>query len=195
MENSLSPAFVKINYASEFGQHVMTVPSVPIVADVTKASGFRFDLRGAEIDTDVTASIRDFVNLLKVFWTASTTFTDFTAFTQATPTSVPVPVVTDTLNIVGTSSAGIWHKAVQATWTWRADDFTLSKIVMLDSVVISSSFDRIATVGTTGNLFALSQYITAAASWLASRGGGRPSTFLQVAQTLNEKLRRSYHMN
>jgi len=37
-------------------------------------------------------------------------------------------------------------------------------------------------------------YVTADATWIASRGGGRPNTFLQVSITLNEKLRRAYNM-
>ena len=193
--NSVAPAFVKIDYISLYGAHVMTVPSVPILADALKASGFRLDLRGAEVDVDLAGAVADYVNVLKPFWPTSTTFTGFTAYTQSSPTVAPVPVYTGKLNIAGTITGEGISKAVQATWTFRADDFTISKLVMLDVPPPGSNFEKITSIGSSGAGHDLVAYWTSAATWVASRGGGRPNTFLQVAKTLNEKLRRAYGMN
>jgi len=43
-------------------------------------------------------------------------------------------------------------------------------------------------------MVAINNFVTGANSWLLSRGGARPATFLQLSSTLNEKLRRTYGM-
>ncbi len=171
----------------------MTLPSVPIAVGGGGAGIPNFTLRGAALPVQVPTAVQAFVNVLKPFFKATTTFQNFTAFVQDDPNGAPHPVYTDVLNIVGTDAAAGWGKATQRTWTFRTDSFGLFKLVMLDIVI--SDFDRISTfvpATVTGNLIA---YVTADVSWLAGRDGGRPQTFLQIANTLNEKLRRSYHMN
>lgn len=192
--NSLSPAFIKVNYTSPYSQHVHTVPTVPIVAGAT-ASGFQFSLRGLALPVDVQAAVEDYIDVLKPFFGTGVHFTDFVAFTQPTPTDIPTPVYSGVLGIVGTASSGIgWQKATQLTMTWRADDFTLYKETLLDCGV-DDVWDKITALGSSGRYFDLNAFVTAATTFVASRGGGRPVTFLQAAKTLNEKLRRSYGMN
>ena len=192
--NSLSPAFVKINYTSAYGSHVMTVPSVPI--DLVAAGGdpVSFDLRGGALNVGVGGAVEDFVNLLAPLFPTSTTFVDFTAFRQPDPDDPPTPIFSAALNIAGTEAAGGWSKAVQGTLTFRADDFTLFKIVLLDCAS-GDSFDKIVVVTPGGDLEALRDYVVDPVTWIASRGGGRPDVFLQWSFTLNEKLRRAYGMN
>lgn len=193
MANSLSPAFVRINYVSAFGPHVMTIPSVAVDqtgVDVDSGNWF-FQLRGAEIPVGVDGAIKDYVNLLKVEFPSTTLFVDYVVYQQPTPEDVATPVWSAALNIAGTGTGGFWNKATQETWTFRAEDFTLFKIVLLDA--ITNTFNKETAI--TGARDAIRDYVIAPESWLSSRGGGRPATFLQLATTLNEKLRRAYQMN
>lgn len=191
--NSLSPAFVKINYASAFGAHVQTLPSVPLIAGAYAPTGYAFVLRGLEVPVAVDDAVTDFVNLERAFFPSSVIFTDATVYSQPSPSDVPVPVASFPLGIAGTNAAVGWSKAVQLTLTFRASDFTLFKLVELDAESYNL-FDKTTDKTERPELEAIVDYVTADASWLASRGGGKPSTFLQEAKTLNEKLRRSYNM-
>jgi hypothetical protein len=190
MENSLSPNFIKIRYSSFYGAHVMTIPSVPIATGTGIPA---FTLRGAELPIQVPTAVADFVNVLKPMFPTNTTFIDFTAWSQPGVGDVPVPIYTGALNIVGTAAPADSSKATQRTWTWRADDYTLFKSVHLD-VPMSGDYDKVVTLPSSGTLFNFNAYVVADATWIASRGGGRPNTFLSFTETLNEKLRRSYRM-
>lgn len=193
MQNSLSPAFVKINYTSQYAPHVMTVPSVPLIAAAGEDAPPYFDLRGAEIDVSVVTGVTDFVNIIKPMFPPGTTFTDYTVFSQPGVGDIPVPVWSAALGIAGTAGSAADKKAIQNTFTFRATDFSLFKLVLLD-VPNDLGFDRRATLAGSAPHVAMSNYVTAQATWIASRGGGRPKTFLQYSSTLNEKLRRSYKM-
>lgn len=194
-ENALSPAFVRINYASPYGGHVMTVPSVPyILPDVGNVSG-QFDLRGAALSTPAHDAVVAYVNVLKPFFNPGVVFSDYTIFTQADAAAVALPQYTDTLNIAGTTGLGAtqWAKASQGTITFRTETFGIFKIVLLDAWTIGWDPFRSATA--TVQLGALVDYVTDDVSWLSGRDGGRPKTFLQMSWTLNEHLRRAYNMN
>jgi hypothetical protein len=193
-ENSLSPAFVRINYISQWGPHSMTIPSVPYTPPTIGAVTGLFVLRGAAVPTDAADAVTDFVNLIKPFFEATTTFLDYIIFTQADPDAAALPRFSDTLGIAGTGGSTTWDKAVQFTWTWRTDEFGLYKLVFLDCVS-NNAFDKITNLTGLAAEEAVSDYVTADVTWIAGRDGGRPNTFLQIAKTLNEKLRRSYRMN
>lgn len=193
MANSLSPAFVKINYSSSYGSHVMTQPSVPLVAGAYAPTGYAFVLRGAAVPVAVDDAVTDFVNTIKVLFPATVTFTDATVYSQPTPSDIPVPVASFALGISGTAAASGWDKATQDTFTFRADDFTLYKLVLLDCVSFDQ-FDKVTDATVRTQFEDIVDYVTADVTWIASRGGGRPNTFLQYSITLNEKLRRSYNM-
>lgn len=193
--NSLSPAFVRINYVSAYAPHVMTLPSVPINPDIAQApSGYEFVLRGAALPVEVDDAVHDFVNVITAYFDVTTTFVDYTLYSQPTPEDVPVPVWSGSLGIAGIAfEPTIWSKATEMTWTFRADDFTLFKLVFLDARV--NSFDKQVVLTGGSSADGIRDYVTADVTWLASRGGGRPANFLQLSKTLNEKLRRSYKMN
>lgn len=194
-ENSLSPAFVRINYASGYGLHTMTVPSVPyILPDVGHVSG-QFDLRGAELSTSAGDAVQDYVDLLKPFFHTSTTFIDYIIFTQEDEDAAPVPRFSDTIAEAGTNSSTSWRKAVQATATWRTEDFGLFKVVLLD-VVSGNQFDPYSSAAAAGTpMVNLDAYVRADESWLSGRDGAQPGVFLGMTWTLNEKLRKAYRMN
>lgn len=192
--NSLSPAFVKINYTSPFGNHVQTIPSVPLITGVVAVpTNVEFQLRGLEIPVEVSDAVIDFVTLQAAMFPPTVNFVDCTVYSQPTPTDVPTPVASFALGIAGSNSADNFGlKATQGTMTMRADDFTLFKLVWLDYVV--ETWEKISSPAAYTGLSDIVDYVKADASWLASRGGGKPQTFLQLTSTLNEKLRREYNM-
>ena len=193
MENSLSPAFVKIAYTSDYAPHEMTIPSVPLIAAVGEAPPY-FDLRGAEIDVSADTAINDFVTLLSHLFLPTTHFDGYTIYSQPGVGDVPAPVWSAGLTQVGDSGSSAPAKAMQQTMTFRATDFTLYKLVLLDAPT-ALGLDRVPSLAASPAYTAVKNYVIAAATWIASRGGGRPQTFLQMSSTLNEKLRRSYKMN
>lgn len=192
MENSLSPAFVKINYQSRWGIHSMVVPSVPLIAAVGDAPPY-FDLRGAEIDVNADTAIRDYIAVIAPFFPTVTTFVDYLIYSQPGVGDAPVPVWSASLAIPGDNPSTADDKATQMTWTYRGDDFTLFKQVFLD-VPSGGTYDKVTS--NVGNPAALANiaYVVAPETWIASRGGGRPNTYLATLKTKNEKLRRSYRM-
>ena len=192
--NSLYPAAVRINYSSAYSVHSMTLPSVPVLGGDIGVGGYQFTLRGLAAPVNCDAAINDFIDVLKPLMGTDTTFIDYVLFQYATPTSKGVPVSSQPINKVGTGGIITWRKAVQQTWTWRTDEFGIFKMVLLD-VPSGNTFDKIPTTAGDARQAALSDYVTAPVTWLAGRDGGRPNTFLQVAVTLNEKLRRAYRMN
>lgn len=194
MANSLFPAFVRIDYTSAYGVHSMTVPSVPVQNAGGADDPWYFTLRGAELPVQVQIAVPDFVDVIKIYFPNTVVFQAYTLFTKADADAAPQPRESKTLNIAGTNGGATWSKAVQQTWTWRTDEFGLFKLVFLD-VASNNNFNRVAAiVGGTADVD-LHAYVTAPETWIAGRDGGRPNTFLQMAATLNEKLRRSYRMN
>lgn len=193
MKNSLSPAFVKIEYTSVYAPHVMTVPAVPLIFPGEGLEPI-FDLRGAEIDVLVSPAINNFVDVVKHMFLPTTKFNGFTVYSQPGVGDVPVPVWSESLSQVGDSGSPAPAKAFQQTWTFRATDFTLYKLVLLDAPT-AMGLDRVTDLSPAPAYAAVRNYVVAAATWIASRGGGRPNTFLQLSSTENEKLRRSYKMN
>ena len=194
MANSLFPASVRINYTSAFGAHSMTLPTVPILDGPGGGAGNQFQLRGAALPVEIAGAVNDFVQTIKQLAGTDITFIDWTAFKYATPTSRGLPIESGSLNILGIAGITTWRKAVQQTWTWRTDEFGLFKLVFLD-FASGNSFDKVVSPAGDARYVAINAYVTAPVTFLAGRDGGRPSTFLQVATTLNEKLRRSYRMN
>jgi hypothetical protein len=193
MENSLSPNFVQIHYQSPFAPHVMTIPTVPLTTEPPYATVPSFQLRGLELPVDVNTAILALIAVLKTQWLPTTRFVNYTLFSQPGVGDVPVPVWSAPIGVNGTNAGAGVNKATQRTWTWRADDFTLFRQVHLD-VPMTGEFDKITDLSGDATAVAINDYVTALATWIASRGGGRPNTFLSITETLNEKLRRSYRM-
>jgi hypothetical protein len=103
-------------------------------------------------------------------------------------------VFSGTLTGVGSAPTPGWYKAVQKTFTFRTNEFGTSKLVLLDAASFNT-FNKQTTLSSGGPEDLLRDYLGSADGWLLGRDGGKPTTFLQIAVTLNEKLRRSYRMN
>jgi hypothetical protein len=166
---------------------------VPIFASGAPDGHWEFTLRGAALPVTVQSAVTAFVNVIKVYFPTTTKFNSYTVYNQPLPTDIPQPVESKSLNILGTDAGAGVQKATQRTWTFRADNFSLFKMVHLD-VKMGGEFDKVTDPTEDAMSAAVIAYVTADVTWLASQGGGRPNVFLQYAETLNEKLRRSYRM-
>lgn len=193
MENSLSPAFVKIDYHSAFGSHTMTIPTKDWNASPSVGGAGAFDdYVGGTVDAD--AMINALVDLFLPFFKADTTFDVYTIYTQASPTDPAFPVASKAIGSVGTNATTTWSKAVQTTFSIRTDSFGQMKIVFLDAPS-GGVFDKVSTFGASPEAVAVMAELADIANGWAGRDGGKPGVLTQIAYTLNEKLRREYNMN
>jgi len=191
MPASLFPAFVKIEYQSANAPHVMSLPTLAW-NDPLDGSDGTFDTHGAST-VDADTMINDLVDEIAKFYTSGLSFTGYTIFTLPSMTGDPLPKYSAQLSQVGVTTSSTWQKAVQITMTARTSAFGVAKIVMLDAIS-ENNWDRITVLPGSGNVATLwAEWSDVTNGW-AGRDNGRPATFLQVSKTLNEKLRRQYHM-
>lgn len=190
MAGSLYPSFVEIKYHSAYAPHVMTIPT----KQWTPGAGFGTFATWAGGTIAADTMIEALVTLMLPFFRATVIFDSFTVFTMDTPTSPAVPRASKVLTGVGTSSASAPYKATQATWTVKTNAHSLAKIVMLD-VATGGSFEKITFATLTGDAAAfINEWFLDTNGWSA-RIDGKPDFFLQIAYTMNEKLRKEYHMD
>lgn len=138
--------------------------------------------------------VNNLVDLMEPFFTGATHFDSFTVYTKDSIPAPSIPRASEVLTNVGTNADTNPTKAVQATWTVKCDDGSLAKIVMLD-MQNGGSFERLtfSSLPAPATAF-LNEWFSDSNGW-ASRQNGKPYFFLQIAYTLNEKLRREYHEN
>jgi hypothetical protein len=191
--NSLYPAFVKIDYHSEFGAHTMTLPTLAWndTPNVGGSGSFENWVAG---DADADAMILGLITVLVPFWKADTTFDVYTIYTMDSPEASPTPVASKAIDEPGTSIQTAWSKAVQTTFTFRTSLFGIMKLVMLDAPS-GGLFDKFTTFSASPEAEDIRDVFNDEDFGWAGRDGGRVNTLLQIAYTLNEKLRREYNMN
>jgi len=74
-------------------------------------------------------------------------------------------------------------------------NFKPFKLVMLDTPLAPSGFQKLTDFTGLTDVLALETFVEGGANVISSRQNGRPSHLVQIAYTLNEKLRREYRMN
>lgn len=187
---SLEPAFVEIFSHSTFGPHVMTLPTLDY-----NPGGDTFDVHSGT-PVDATDMITNLVDKLLPFFPDSDSyiFDNFRIFTLDDPDGVPLLRKAGSFTSKeGTNSAPGWFKAVQRTVSALDADGFKCRLTLLDAAT-GNSFDQETTITPSSSLEALFNEWSDDANGWASRQGARPATFLEVATTLNEKLRRAYRM-
>lgn len=188
--NSLSPAFVQIQYHSAYAPHVMTLPTTNWTADADYGL-FETWAGGTKAADDM---IEELILLMVPFFPSTVEFDYWTIFTKADGTAPNIPRVGKASGEPGTAVAPGATKATQATWSFKTEGTGLSKIVMLD-VNTNNSFEKVTPGELAGAALALADKWTADTEGWSGRDNTQPSFFLQIAYTINEKLRREYHMD
>lgn len=191
MANSLYPAFVKIDYHSAQGAHVMIIPTLEWHANDILVAGEFESWNAGLVDAD--DKINDLVDLFLPFFLATTTFDFYTIYTMASPTAAAQPVAAASLAKVGTSVSTTWAKAVQKTLIMRTTDFGIMKLVFLDCPS-GNNFDPVNAYGVDPATTAIINELKNEDSPWSARDNGRPNTLIKQTTTLNEKLRKEYNM-
>lgn len=194
MANSLYPAYIELEYTTSFGPHSAIFPlrDTPIFDDDPELTTVE-NWDGAQVP--LSDMVIELVTALAKYYLAADAFTLYSTWTLLTPESDPV--FNETLRfdppIVGTGTAIGWQKAVQSTHTFRTSLGGIAKVVALDAGSFNAWDKQVDPTGSADLLAIIAAYTANANAW-AGRDGGRPSTFLQLTKTLNEKLRRAYRM-
>lgn len=191
MENSLSPAFVVINYHSSRGAHLMTLPTV------AWSSGLGTNGKGGYIAWDTNPI--DAEDMITAFATAAadlaaTTIVmdGYTIFTKSSPTAPNLPVASGTLALTGTDT-NAEQPAGQFTASFRTTDIGRAKITLLDFHSFHSFLKARPADVSVDEQALFTQFTDISNAW-SGRDGARPQTFISGTYTLNEKLRREYGM-
>jgi hypothetical protein len=192
--NSLSPAFFKVRYQSQYAEHVMTLPTRDWIdpEDITDNGSFTAWDTTNVLATDM---IEDFITLVAENFSADVTFIAAELYTQADENSTPVFRRLIPLNITGTSAIANQEKAVQHTYSIKDTSGNNMRLVLLDAVLPVDWEKDYLTSQLNADQLAMLNGLGADTAAFSTRGGGQPVLFMQAAYKLNDKLRRSYGMN
>lgn len=192
-EYALDPAFVRLDYSTAYGAHVMLIPTLawlptPITGNMGSYIAWDSTPRDAEdmIDT--------FVGIAKAFLDPTSSFNLATIYTKASPTAPNTLAAIKSLAVVGTSAAGGVRKAVQATFNFKTAGGQAMKLVFLDYPHGAGQFEKQPFLSWSADALALFGELNSVASAWAGRDKTRIVAGISVTNTLNEKLRKQYHM-
>lgn len=189
---SPGPYFVRVFSHSAFGPHVQEIP-IKNWSNVVSTNPHGQIDKWSGGSTDAQTMIEDLVALEADFFPSTYTFDNWAIYSQPTPADPAHPVTGEAFSgLVGTSAASGWSKAVEGIFTWRATDFSLVKLVMLD-MESGNDFDRVPTLATTPLTLLDAEFTNPDKGW-SSRQGAKPQTFIGVTKDLNDKLRKAYRM-
>ncbi len=188
--DKLFPAFVKIDYHSAFGAHVMTLCTRELattgIGDPGSYEAWDFSTIAADV------MIENFIDLFAAAIPAAMTVDAYTIYKVPTIGAPPQPVYTSPYVTVG-SAAGLTGqaKAVQVTIGFKTELFGDARIVVLDRPV-NGSFGSFTDPG--AEFAALGAEFMAATNAWAGRDNARPAALTNASITLNKRLRRKYDM-
>lgn len=192
MANSLFPSFVRLFYHTAFGLHSQTLPTLRWEESfgTNGKGGYRNWL---DVEVDAQDMIDAIVDELKDFQPTTGIYDSFIIYDMFDETSTPVPVASGDLAVTGTAvTADV--PASQATMTVRTESFGLAKLEWFDATPSTDFLPLRALPGSGQPLDLFNVWTSTSWAW-AGRDGARPATFIQVAYTLNEALRKSYRLN
>jgi len=188
--NGLFPSFVKMFYHSAFAAHVRTIPTRAWYPGI---AGNGFYNNWFELPVDASDMIDALVAVEKVLHPPTTIFDYWEIWNYPDPDALPQPVQTGSLAVVGTSAGTGWSEAVEQTFMLRTTGFGIFKYVLLD-VPTDNFFGKVAPASFTTPYNNLMAKLTDENWAWSGRDNFRPSIVKQATITLNEKLRRSYHL-
>jgi len=188
---SLFPSFVQVYYHSIWSPHVMTLPTRAWLSGADQGEFLGWDDLYHDANDMITALITEWMTL----FTEEVVFDFYTIFNYDSEESLPVSVASGVLGLDSGVAAGtISNKAVQITVTWQCLGGFILKTVGLDANP-PTDFEKLNPVQVSAGIPGVVDEITALTNGWASRAGTRPLFPKQAAYTLNEKLRRAYHLN
>lgn len=186
--NSISPAYVQLNYTSNGHPHKALYPcsydgsvSPGLEPDVTRRVG------AAE---PVSAAVAALVALLKPFMDTTATFDNFYAYSKPTPTSAPVLIWTGALAVAGTSGTAV-VPAEEIMFTFKTPAPGGLKLYLMEATFALNYRAPLPTTGASPQA-ALNNYICGPNDWIIGRNGNFPLIGLNITTKMNDHLRRKY---
>lgn len=189
MANSLHPGFIIIEYHSPYAPHKAILPTrAPVYTSIGDDPEYQ-----AWDATTITGStmVHELVDKMALFFDNTITWDSYSIWKVASVGANPDFVSAGSLNTTGTGTQTGTQKATQRTYTIRTSLNGIAKLVVLDSKT-ANSFEKSVTVSTLESDF-LAEFMGTDRAW-SGRDGGQPLVFKNLTITLNEKLRKAYHM-
>lgn len=191
MANSVSPAFLLLEYHSEYSPHVMKIPIRGIenpTADAADLTAEAWDLSSRNIDL----MVEDLVDELVPRFPTTVEFDRWSAWSQPLPADEPLFIGSAGITGVGTAATPGWFKASQETISMRDTGGNLVKVTLMD-FASGNNWDAYTNATTIGVSAIVGEMVALTNAWM-SRANLRPSNFIRRTATLNEALRRAYRM-
>lgn len=182
--NSLSPAFVKLNYSRTGFSHTATYPVAPDGA-LTPGDNPQMAIKSG-FSIDFVSAMEDYSNLLKPIFTAEFTINTAEFWSQPTPSDDPVWIYTHSLGDAGTNPADL-TPASEAVMTARTDNGGLIRLYYLE-VPIPVNLAYFSTFPS--DYADIADFFLSSDSWLRGRDNGFPLTFISLKTKTNDVLLR-----
>jgi hypothetical protein len=187
--NSIHPGFVTIDYSSLYGPHKMTIPTREPVFTVI---GDDPQYEAWDASTILgSAMVHDLVALLRQILVTSMTVDGFTIYSVPAIGAPAQPIWSEVLGSAGLATTAGWSKAVQVTMSMRTTAFGAAKAVFLDVPTLNTFETTVSPASEYVDFF--DELADPAKAW-SGRDNARIAFLKGITITLNEELRRQYHM-
>jgi hypothetical protein len=190
---SLSPGYWVLRTRSRFAPHAQTIPTrLPTftsfgIENVSYTDWTGGTVAAADMLTAYLAKLAD-------CHPDTTSFDTLEIYSQPTTEDFPQLIAVEAIGTVGADETTGWDEAVQVTLTGKDTNGNDSRLILLD-VHTNNSFGRFSLAAITLAYRDLWGVIADEGNAFSSRKGFRPDALIQQSVTLNEKLRREYHLN
>ena len=182
--------FIELSYKTNFTTHKAMLPTLSPATPVPGAVPAYTTWGGDPINGDV--MLTDYTALAKRFMQNDSEFLNAVFWATLDGDTKPTALAAAPINVPGDAGYTGWYEAVQRTWSFKTSGFNFLKNVMLDSPT-GNAFGRYSgTLDTDGDNFVA--YILGDTHAFSGRDLLRPAAFWSLTITLNEKLRREYHL-
>lgn len=189
----LSPAFIKIDYATVFGAHshlLLTRDWIP--TGLTGDMGSYLNWNGVPCDAE--AMIDALAADMAPFHKDDTTITQATIFTKADEDSPSLPRAAKALSVDGTSGLTTHAKAIQKTMNFRSTGIQPVKLVFLDVPHAATDFlKEYPSAWGADDLAILATFAADEWAW-AGRDNTQVASAVSITWNLNQQLRKQYKM-
>ena len=190
-EYSLDPAWVRLDYHSQFGTHVQIIPTKEwLPTSVSGTLGSYVAWSGSPVDAEV--MIQALVDKICDLHLPSTAYDLVTIYTQASPTSPSFIQAQKALTTVGTAGVVGPSMAIQSSLNMRTSTANPFRIDLLDASALNLQMTKIKPLSFPPAVNALVTELEAFSNAWAGRDNARPNIALSWTMTENNALRRRY---
>lgn len=191
MPADLFPGFIKVDYVTPYAPHTMILPvntptidtGDPPASTITAWDAGQRDW--VDMATDLITEIAD-------AYATTVNFGRITLFNKPDPDEDAIFIASEAIDIDGTAAVPGWYQATQLTLNAKDGENKIAKLVLLD-FASGGLFTKTQNLVGSGLETIWGQWASVTNGW-SSRNGERVSTFISATRTLNEKLRRNYHL-